>query len=111
MAQRSEVTCHCLCNGNIVVSPCKVFVLQAASPEDSAESLMFMQEMIELSKAQTRRWHLLNAVYNVLSALRGCHAVNFDFSNLQSSVHTVLVNLLHSVSQNKNYYYCAALNN
>jgi len=59
MAQRSEVTCHCLCNGNIVVSSFKVFVLQAASPEDSAESLMFMQEMIELSKAQTRRWHLL----------------------------------------------------
>lgn len=28
-------------------------MLQATSPEDSAEGLMFMQEMIELSKAQT----------------------------------------------------------
>lgn len=29
-----------------------LFLFQAASPEDSADGLLFMQEMVELSKAQ-----------------------------------------------------------
>ena len=35
----------------------------------------------------------------MMGALRGCRAIKFDsFNNLLSSVHTVLVNILHSVS-------------
>ena len=43
-----------------------------------------------------RRRRLLNEVYNVMDAMHGCRAVKFDSCN--ELVHTVLVNILRSLS-------------
>ena len=46
-----------------------------------------------------RRWWSQNKMYNVIGALRGCHAVKFNScNNLRSSIHTILVIILRSVS-------------
>ena len=51
------------------------------------------------SPSFTRRQCLLNEMYNMMGDLHGCHTVKFDScNNLLSSVHTVLVNIMRSVS-------------
>src|SRR6218665_4186603 len=50
------------------------------------------------SPSFARRLRLLNVVFSMKGALRGCRAVKFDScKNFLSFVHTVLVNILRSV--------------
>src|SRR6218665_3813352 len=55
---------------------------------------------VRLTSLSFARWRRsLTEKYNVMGALRGCHAVKFDScNNLLSFVHSVIVNILHSVS-------------